>query len=152
MIIDRHDCIQTLIEMQNNGIDTEKELAEYIQDDSVIPSCVIDYLRENNNSIIAFYDRLNNKSHKIIKELFDSNSDTTTKVQCVKLATSIITQAMIMMEHEMRDDVEKQNEFMKNIGIKSLSKGLCDYFNSNNAFGLIEAIQSNRRDIKNIYG
>ena len=69
MLISKHDCYNVLFELQSNGVDVHEDLKRFMKDKNYTPKCVINYLKDNNYPVIEFYLRLNNKAHKIIKEI-----------------------------------------------------------------------------------
>lgn len=145
MIITKHECYKILFSLQEEGVDIQDDLRQLLTSND-IPVTVIKKLKTLNNPIITFYMYLNNKAHKIIKELL--NCDGKSVAVYIKIATSIITQAIITIEHQFVESTkEEQNTFINNLGINCLSEGLCEYFKYGNAQPLIEAVQGCKVDL-----
>lgn len=147
MLINKHDCYNILFEMQSQGKDVKTELNELMYDNKV-PKCVVNYLREQNYPTIEFYLKLNNKAHKIIKEVLCCENKPVSNY--IKMATSIITQATITLEHMNPEDIEAQNTLIENLHLKELSKALNTYFTYGDYTPLVKTIKETRLDIKAI--
>ena len=68
----------------------------------------------------------------------------------IKIASSLITQATITLEHTCQDDIDKQNELIKNLHLKELTHGLNIYFSTGNYRELVDVVLETRNDIKAI--
>ena len=66
----------------------------------------------------------------------------------IKIASSLITQGVITMEHIYQSDVAGQNEFVDCIGLRKLSEGINAYFNTGDYTDLVEAVNQNQTDVK----
>jgi hypothetical protein len=146
MLINRHDCYNILFELQSNNNDVHKELKEFMHNKNYIPKCVINYLKENNYVVIEFYNRLNNKAHKIIKEVLTCDNKPVSTY--IKIATSIITQATITLEHMDANDIELQNTLIENLHLAELAKALNIYFTTGKYNTLVEVVNEVKSDIK----
>lgn len=146
MLINRHDCYNILFELQSQGQDVQSDIKEFIHNKNYIPKCVVTYLKENNYVVIEFYNRLNNKAHKIIKEVL--NCDNKPVSTYIKIATSIITQATITLEHMDKDDIELQNTLIENLHLSELSSALNLYFSTGDFTNLVNTIKETQQDIK----
>lgn len=146
MLINRHDCYNILFELQSQGQDVQSDIKEFIHNKNYIPKCVIAYLKENNYVVIEFYNRLNNKAHKIIKEVLSCDNKPVSTY--IKIATSIITQATITLEHMDKDDIELQNTLIENLHLSKLSSALNLYFSTGNFTNLVNTIKETQQDIK----
>lgn len=151
MLISRHDCISIL--MKQNDIRAD-ELLHYLinNQDICITKDICDYLIEHNIEVpvIEHYKLLNNKAHKVIKEVLESDGkDIATYI---KIATSLITQATITLEHKFNgDDKENRraaNKFIENTLLSELSQALYIYFNYNDYTELVNTVKKVKDDIK----
>lgn len=149
MLINKHDCYSILYELQEQGQDVTEDLKQIVHE-NVIPKKVVEELKIRNNPVVNFYLNLNNKAHKIIKELLTCDNENKSIVDFIKVATSLITQGMITVEHLYKDDIAGQNYFIECLGLKELSSGLSDYFNSGDCTNLIKAVHNNKTDVKSI--
>ena len=68
----------------------------------------------------------------------------------IKMATSIITQATITLEHMNPDDIVAQNTLIENLHLRELSKALNTYFTYGDYTSLVNTIKETRTDIKAI--
>ena len=148
MLISKHDCYNVLFELQSSGVDVHEDLKKFMRNKTYTPKCVIDYLKDSNYPVIEFYLRLNNKAHKIIKEILTCENKPVATY--IKIATSIITQATISLEHMDKDDIEQQNILIDNLHLKELSKALNIYFTSGDYAPLVDAVKESREDVKAI--
>ena len=148
MLIDKHECYNILFDLQSSGIATHEDISRFMKERDYIPKCVINYLIEQNNPTIEFYKLLNNKAHKIIKEILTCENKTVSTY--IKIASSLITQATITLEHTCQDDIDKQNELIKNLHLKELTHGLNIYFSTGNYRELVDVVLETRNDIKAI--
>ena len=149
MLINRHDCIDILI--KQNSEESEKLLHYLINHQDInINKTICKYFVNNNINIptIEHYKLLNNKAHKVIKEVLEcEGKDVATYI---KIATSLITQATITLEHQFKNDIEGSNTFIKNTMLCELSQALYLYFNYNDYTELVNVINVIRTDIKMI--
>lgn len=147
MLANTHDCYTILVELEKSGIDVTDALHEVLSENSV-PKIVVNELVQRKDPVAMFYLNLNNKAHKIIKELL--TSDGTSPIGTyLKMATSIITQGIIAIEHVYdSNDVAGQNRFIECIGLKELSEALSIYFATGNISPLIKTIDKNKQDVK----
>ena len=146
MLINRHDCYNILFELQSSNNDVHEELKEFMHNKNYIPKCVINYLKEHNYVVIEFYERLNNKAHKIIKEVLTCDNKPVSTY--IKIATSIITQATITLEHMDAKDIELQNTLIQNLHLAELTNALNIYFTTGKFNALVEVINEVKLDIK----
>lgn len=147
MLANSHDCYTILVELEQSGIDVTDALHEVLREQRV-PKIVVDELVKREDPVAMFYLNLNNKAHKIIKELL--TSDGTSPIGTyLKLATSIITQGIIAIEHVFdASDVSGQNRFIECLGLKEISEGLSIYFTTADIVPLINTISRNKQDVK----
>ena len=146
MLINRHDCYNILFKLQSDGKDVHTELKEFMHHKDYTPKCVIDYLKNNNYIVIEFYSRLNNKAHKIIKEVLTCDNKPVSTY--IKIATSIITQATITLEHMDANDIELQNTLISNLHLAELANALNIYFSTGKFDTLVEIVKEIKYDIK----
>ena len=148
MLISKHDCYNILFELQSNGNDVHEDLKQFMKSKNYTPKCVINYLKDSNYPVIEFYLRLNNKAHKIIKEILTCENKPVATY--IKIATSIITQATISLEHMNKDDIEQQNVLIDNLHLKELTNALNNYFTTGDYTLLVDTIKESREDVKAI--
>ena len=120
MLTSRHDCLCILNELEKQGIDITEDIKLAVA--NKVPKSVVSVLRERKDPVVQFYLTLNNKAHKIIKEILTCDGKPINNY--IKIATSIITQSAITLEHCFVDDMDGQNAFIKNMGLENLSRGL----------------------------
>lgn len=144
MLATKHKCFTILHNLQESGIDVK----EYINDlnEGVMPKAIIEELVKQDDNVCKFYLTLNNKAHKIIKEILTCEDKPVGTY--IKIATSIITQGTITLEHLFKDDINGQNEFIECLNLKDLSSAIAEYFNTGNYDYLVEAVNKNRQDVK----
>ena len=147
MLINKHDCYSILFEMQSQGTDVHKEFKQLMIEDKT-PKTVVTYLKDNNYPVIEFYLNLNNKAHKIIKEVLTCEGKPVSNY--IKIATSIITQATITIEHTCHDDINAQNKLIENLHLRELTHGLNDYFTTGDWTELVKTVHETRQDVKYI--
>ena len=148
MIINKHDCFNILFDLQSKGNDVHDDIKKLMSDDVYIPTSVIKHLKESNYPIITFYLNLNNKAHKIIKEILSCDNKPISVY--IKIATSIITQATIAIEHNCIDDITSQNIIIEYLQLKELSQALCTYFTTGDFSELVSVITDLKQDVKTI--
>lgn len=145
MIINRHDCIELLC----NFNDADELLNTLMSNPTLsINSEIYKFLTNKNVTlpVAEHYKLLNNKAHKIIKEVMDcEGKDVATYI---KIATSLITQATITLEHQFKDDVYNANKFIDNTMLAELSQALYIYFNKGQYEELVNTISIIKKDIK----
>lgn len=144
MLTNSHNCFCILNELQSQGLDVSDYVKEVV--DKKIPKVVVKTLEERNDPVVMFYKRLNNKAHKIIKEILTCEGKPINTY--IKIATSIITQSAITLEHDFERDVEGQNNFIQCLGLKNLSRGLYEYFTTGDYTLLVSSVNANKEDIK----
>ena len=146
MLADKHKCFVILHKLQSEGIDVK----DYIKDieNGIIPKAVIKELVDQNDNVCLFYLRLNNKAHKLIKEILTCDGKSVSTY--IKIATSLITQGTIALEHSYKDDINGQNEFIECLNLKEISKALNEYFTTGDYKSLVEVINANKRDVKSL--
>ena len=147
MLISKHDCYNILFNLQSDSKNIHKDI-NILMKENKIPKSVIDYLIETHNPTVEFYLRLNNKAHKIIKEVLTCENKPVSNY--IKIATSLITQATITIEHQCKDDISTQNELINNLYLKELSKSLNTYFANGDYSELVETVMLIKQDIKAI--
>lgn len=146
MLINKHDCYSVLFEMQSQGKDVQNDISKFMKNHDYVPPIVITYLKEQNYPTIDFYLRLNNKAHKVIKEILTCDNKPVSNY--IKIATSLITQATITLEHTCKEDVQLQNRLIDALYLKELSKALNIYFSDGDYTKLVEIVQRIKQDVK----
>ena len=147
MLTTKHNCYSILYKLQESGTDVSKELNEVVTRNSV-PRVVVEELIKRNDPVVMFYLNLNKKAHKLIKELLTCEGKPVSNY--IKIASSIITQGVITVEHEYVTDVTGQNDFFECLGLKQLSDGIKTYFDTGDYSSLVEAVDHNRKDVKSL--
>lgn len=147
MLCSKHDCYSILSDLQNSGNDVSAELYEVIHN-STVPKIVIKELISRDDAVVSFYLNLNNKAHKIIKEVLTCEGKPVSTY--IKIASSIITQGVITMEHIYESDIAGQNNFVECLGLKRLSEGINIFFETGDYTPLVEAVQQNKLDVKTL--
>lgn len=144
MLASKHKCFIILHDLQNEGID----VSGFIKDinSGTIPKEIVNKLIEQNDNVCNFYLLLNNKAHKIIKEILTCEDKPVSTY--IKIATSIITQATISLEHLYRDDINGQNDFIECLNLAELSSAISEYFNTGDYSHLVNAVNKNKEDVK----
>lgn len=145
MLTSKHKCYSILFNLQNEGIDISNELNE-VRVENTTPKVVIRELVKNDDDVVRFYLNLNNKAHKVIKNILTCDGKPVSEY--IKIASSLITQGVITMEHIYQSDVAGQNEFVDCIGLRRLSEGINAYFNTGDYTDLVEAVNQNQIDVK----
>lgn len=151
MIISRHDCINKLFELdtpENDNICLPL-LSSMLNDPNlIVDSDILSFLLSNNVKlpVVDFYLLLNNKAHPIIKQLL--TCDGKEVFYFIKLATSIITQATITLEHQFKDDLVGANQFILYLGLPELSEALGIYFNTGDYASLVNQLEYNKKDVE----
>jgi hypothetical protein len=144
MLTSRHECLCILNELEKQGIDITEDIKLAVA--NKVPKSVVSVLRERKDPVVQFYLTLNNKAHKIIKEILTCDGKPINNY--IKIATSIITQSAITLEHCFVDDMDGQNAFIKNMGLENLSRGLYEYFSTGDYTLLVNSVQANKEDVK----
>lgn len=147
MLISRHKCIEQLMTCQDDHSD---RLIKYLVNhpDKEINREIYSYLKKHNIDVPTadHYLLLNNKAHKIIKEVLESEGkDIATYI---KIATSLITQATITLEHQFKDNPIGANEFISNTLLAEISQALYLYFNQGDYSELVNVINDVKQDLK----
>lgn len=148
MLINKHDCYNILFDLQAQGIDVHEDLTKFMKSSNYVPTCVIRRLKEQNYPTIDFYLRLNNKAHKVIKEILTCENKPVSNY--IKIATSLITQATITIEHICQENIQLQNNLIEALYLKELSSALNIYFTSGSYKPLVETVLKVRQDVKTI--
>lgn len=146
MLINKHDCYNVLFEMNSKGTDVHEDISKFMKNPDYIPPIVITHLKEQNYPTIEFYLRLNNKAHKVIKEILTCENKPVSNY--IKIATSLITQATITLEHTCKDDIQLQNQLIEALYLKELSNALNVYFSEGDYSKLVETVNRIRQDVK----
>jgi hypothetical protein len=135
-----------LHELQNEGVNITGYIKELYNGN--IPKDIVNKLIEKNDKVCNFYITLNSKAHKIIKEILTCDGKPVSTY--IKIATSIITQGTIALEHEFKDehDINEQNEFIECLNLAELSYAISEYFNTGDFSYLVSAVNKNKEDVK----
>ena len=147
MLASKYDCYAILYELQNQGEDVSKDLNQVLNE-GITPKRVVTELKKRDTNEVRFYLNLNNKAHKIIKEILSCDGKPVSTY--IKIATSLITQGVITMEHLFSEDIDGQNYFIECLGLKQLSEGISIYFNTGDYTQLVKAVNSNQQDVRSL--
>ena len=148
MLASKHKCYSILREMKQSGIDTSEDV-KLLAEKNIVPKSVVKSLKESGDPVVCFYTGLNKKAHKLIKELLTCKGKSVGTF--IKIATSLITQGTITMEHTFtKQDADGQQAFIECLGLKELSRGLKEYFDTGDYTTLVSAVEKNREDVKQI--
>lgn len=121
-------------------------LRQYLSNREILTDGIITIHKYNTIPVIEFYSMLSKKLHKIIREVLDNRPRPVS--ECIKTATSIITQATITLEKQFSEStVKDSNEFIKCVGLDSLSEALYIFFNTGESDKLQSEINRVREDI-----
>lgn len=148
MLISKHDCYNVLFDLQAQGVDVHEDLSKLMKNPNYVPTCVVQHLKEQNYPTIDFYLRLNNKAHKVIKEVLTCKNKPVSNY--IKIATSLITQATITIEHTCQEDIQLQNKLIESLYLKDLTSALNVYFTSGKYEPLVDTVLKVRQDVKTI--
>lgn len=146
MLIEKHDCYNLLLKYENECTDL---ITEMINNNTQINDKIIKFLigKNENLPVVEHYNLLNQKAHKIIKEIL--NCDGKDVATYIKIATSLITQGTITLEHKFNNSAIKDaNNFIKCTRLPELSEALSIYFNTNNFKPLVYEVNNIKKDIK----
>lgn len=149
MLISKHDCYNILFELQSSGQDVHEDISKVMRSkDGYIPEIVISYLKNTHHPTVEFYLNLNNKAHKLIKEILDCDNKPISNY--IKMATSLITQATITLEHMSPEDINSHNKLINSLRLPEVSEALNNYFSCGDYNKLVDVIHKTRLDIKAI--
>lgn len=144
MLASKHKCFVLLHDLQKENVDIKDYVKEL--NNGNIPKEIVNKLIEQNDNVCNFYLNLNKKAHKIIKEILTCEDKPVGTY--IKIATSIITQGTIALEHLYADDINGQNEFIDCLNLAELSSAIAEYFNSGDYTHLVDAVNKNKADVK----
>lgn len=145
MLTSKHKCYSILFKLQESGVDISDALNE-VRVENKTPKIVIRELVKQDNDVTRFYLNLNNKAHKVIKNILTCEGKPVSEY--IKIASSLITQGVITMEHIYQSDVAGQNEFVDCLGLRRLSEGINAYFNTGDYTDLVESVNQNKIDVQ----
>lgn len=121
-------------------------LQQYLISKKFSDAAIIAIHKQKPIPVIEFYSMLHQKLHKIVKEVLDNRPRPVS--ECIKTATSIITQATITLEKQFSNaTVKESNEFIQCVGLEALSEALHIFFKSGNSEPLQSEINRVREDI-----
>lgn len=147
MLIEVHDCLDILLKYE-----TEKEcrdlISEFINNKCKISSDIIRFLLSKGEIIptVEHYKLLNNKAHKIIHDIMIC--DGMEVFVYIKIATSLITQATLTLQHQFKDNIKGANSFIACTRLRELSKALSIYFETGHYETLVKEVNLIKQDIK----
>ena len=143
-MVTRRDCFLLLAELQDNGIDTKKALADLTSAKDV-PISVVQFINANRQlDLAAFYEGLrknyNNKKSplygNIVKEIKDPNEVLTT-------LSAFLTQALLYSKK-----ASDREMFLRHARVSDITKVLTKYFQDYDLTTCIKLMQVLKADIK----
>lgn len=143
-MVTRRDCFLLLAELQDNGIDTKKALADLTAAKDV-PISVVQFINTNRQlDLAAFYEGLrknyNNKKSplygNIVKEIKDPNEVLTT-------LSAFLTQALLYSKK-----ANDREMFLRHARVSDITKVLTKYFQDYDLTTCIKLMQVLKADIK----
>lgn len=143
-MVTRRDCFLLLAELQDNGIDTKKALADLTSAKDV-PLSVVQFINTNRQlDLAAFYEGLrknyNNKKSplygNIVKEIKDPNEVLTT-------LSAFLTQALLYSKK-----ANDREMFLRHARVSDITKVLTKYFQDYDLTTCIKLMQVLKADIK----
>lgn len=141
MLISKQDYFKRISELGDDNL-----IHDYLVSDSINDTAISKLHSTKPIPTILFYSMLLSKLHKITVELM--RLEPLQVSECIKIATSIITQATITLEKQfVGADQETVDEFMDCVGLKSLSKALYMFFTNGNSALLESELNRVRDDI-----
>ena len=121
-------------------------LQKYIISKELCDEAIIELHQQDKIPVIEFYSMLSKKLHRIVKEVLDNRPRPVS--ECIKTATSIITQATITLEKQFStSSIKDSNDFIKCVGLETLSEALHVFFKTGNSAPLQAEINRVREDI-----
>ena len=147
MLIELHNCLDTLLKYENEN-DCRELISEFINNKCKINSDIIRFLLSKNEVIpaVEHYKLLNNKAHKIIHDIMVCNGMEV--FVYIKIATSLITQATLTLQHQFKNNIKGANDFITCTRLRELSKALSIYFETGIYDNLVKEVNLIREDIK----
>lgn len=127
-------------------IGDDKLIHNYVISDDIDITALPRLHSTNPIPTVLFYSMLLSKLHKITVELM--RLEPLQISECIKIATSIITQSTITLEKQfIESDQEMIDEFIECVGLKNLSKALYIFFTNGNSAPLESELNRVRDDI-----
>lgn len=147
MIMSSKSYFRLLIKESKSHPELKQYSAAFISSGAIDSTGLQELLKIDtvSNKTVEFYKFLINKLHKIITEILSDEQKTA--CQCIKIITSLITQATITLEKQFNGNLEEANEFMDCIGLKELSNSLCTYFSTGDLSEIENQILRVKEDI-----
>jgi hypothetical protein len=142
MLISKNYYFEGISKLNNS----QTYLQSYLTSKKFSDEAIIAIHKNNAIPVIEFYSMLSKKLHKIVKEVLDNKPRPIS--ECIKTATSIITQATITLEKQFTPDMVKEsNEFISCVGLETLSEALYTFFKTGNSEPLQSEISRVREDV-----
>lgn len=140
MLISKQEYFKRVSDLNDTDV-----LRDYLESDNIDPDVVIKLHSDKPLPSITFYSMLLGKLHKITTELL--KLEPLQVSECIKTATSIITQATITIEKQFKEDQDSSDELIECIGLKQLAKALYVFFSNGNSALLESELNRVREDI-----
>lgn len=148
MLMEIHDCLNTLLKYE-----TEQECRDLISKFINDNRCQVDFEtikfligKDEIIPTVEHYKLLNNKAHKIIHDIMVC--DGMEVFVYIKIATSLITQATLTLQHQFKDNIKGANNFIACTRLRELSRALSIYFETGHYETLVKEVNLIRQDIK----
>lgn len=146
MLMYKHECLDRLFKYEKDN-ECKHLIKETVNSDEPTENVIRFLINQNEDlPVVEHYSLLNKKAHKIIKEIM--NCEGKDVATYIKIATSLITQGTITLEHKFKDDIKGANTFIRCTRLPELSEALSLYFSYGNFNPLVEEINLIKKDIK----
>lgn len=145
MLIELHNCLDTLLKYES---ECQELIGNYINNGCIADKEIIKFLISKDEYLpaVEHYKLLNNKAHKIIHDIMIC--DGMEVFVYIKIATSLITQATLTLQHQFKDNIKGANDFITCTRLRELSKALSIYFETGIYDNLVKEVNLIREDIK----
>lgn len=144
MIITHKKYYENLLKLDSEG--RGKYFYKYVNNKELDEQAIVEMHKQNPIPVVEFYSLLSKKLHRIVKEVVENKPRPIS--ECIKTATSIITQSTITLEKQFDSSmIEESNEFIKCVGLEDISEALYEFFKCGNSTKLQNEISRVREDI-----
>lgn len=146
MLITPNKYYEELIKLPDECLGRKEYIIEYLKDKKISEQALKMINKYSSIPSAEFYIFLSKKLHKVVKEAL--NDEPRPMSECIKTVTSIITQATITLEKQFSDKpIKESNEFIRSVGLDTLSKSLSAFFENGNSEPIQNEIKRVREDI-----
>ena len=140
MLISKQEYFKRISELNDPNL-----IRDYLASNDINTDVVLKLHHIKPILTINFYSLLLSKLHKITTNLMRLNPLQLS--ECIKTATSIITQATITLEKHSKNDLDTSDEFIRCIGLPNLSKSIYIFFSTGNSELLESELNRVREDM-----